>query len=203
MSESETEQLMDAVRKQVEYYFSKENLQSDAYLTSHMDANMTVAIATVMKVDFDIDEAAAEQHSIPCYCVGANLYAAEISSIYPESGINLNLITYTCFQFAKMKALTQDEALLRKALERSTINIVDDRIKPNIKAAGRSTIILREIPSDTAESEVREIFAFEGCKQISSMRSDIGDTWCVLKWRMFPLGTKYVSHFCWNIRCSC
>lgn len=78
-----------------------------------------------------------------------------------------------------MKALTQDEALLRKALERSTINIIDDRIKPNIKAAGRSTIILREIPSDTAEAEVREIFAFEGCKPISSMRSDIGDTWCV------------------------
>lgn len=78
-----------------------------------------------------------------------------------------------------MKALTQDEALLRKALERSTINIVDDRIKPNIKAAGRSTIILREIPSDTAEAEVREIFAFEGCKQIISMRSDIGDTWWV------------------------
>ena len=50
MTEVETEQLMDAVRKQVEYYFSKENLQSDAYLTSHMDANMTVAIATVMKV---------------------------------------------------------------------------------------------------------------------------------------------------------
>lgn len=79
-----------------------------------------------------------------------------------------------------MKALTQDEALLRKALERSTINIIDDRIKPNIKAAGRSTIILREIPSDTAEAEVREIFAFEGCKPISSMRSDIGDTWCVV-----------------------
>lgn len=50
MNEAETEQLMDAVRKQVEYYFSKENLQSDAYLTSHMDANMTVSIAIVMKV---------------------------------------------------------------------------------------------------------------------------------------------------------
>ena len=50
MTEAETEALMDAVRRQVEYYFSKENLQSDAYLTSHMDANMTVAIATVMKV---------------------------------------------------------------------------------------------------------------------------------------------------------
>lgn len=76
-----------------------------------------------------------------------------------------------------MKALTQDESLLRRALETSTITIVDDRIKANIKAAGRFTIILREIPSDTTEVEVREIFAFEGCKQITSMRSDIGDTW--------------------------
>lgn len=43
-------QLLEAVKKQVEYYFSKENLQSDAYLTSQMDAQMTVPIAVVMKV---------------------------------------------------------------------------------------------------------------------------------------------------------
>ena len=34
----------------MEYYFSKENLQSDVYLTSQMDAQMTVPIAVVMKV---------------------------------------------------------------------------------------------------------------------------------------------------------
>jgi hypothetical protein len=44
------EQLNEAIRKQVEYYFSKENLQSDAYLTSQMDASMSVPIAVVMKV---------------------------------------------------------------------------------------------------------------------------------------------------------
>lgn len=43
-------QLLEAVRKQVEYYFSKENLQSDVYLTSQMDAQMTVPISVVMKV---------------------------------------------------------------------------------------------------------------------------------------------------------
>ena len=100
-------------------------------------------------------------------------------STHIPSNITFHYFFVFSVQFAKMKALTQDEALLRKALERSTINIIDDRIKPNIKAAGRSTIILREIPSDTAESEVREIFEFEGCKLISSMRSDIGDTWYV------------------------
>ena len=42
-------ELVEAVRRQVEYYFSKENLQSDAYLTSQMDASMSVPIAVVMK----------------------------------------------------------------------------------------------------------------------------------------------------------
>lgn len=44
------QQLIEAVRKQVEYYFSKENLQSDPYLTSQMDASMSVPISVVMKV---------------------------------------------------------------------------------------------------------------------------------------------------------
>lgn len=44
------EELLEAVKNQVEYYFSKENLQSDAFLTSQMDAQMTVPIAVVMKV---------------------------------------------------------------------------------------------------------------------------------------------------------
>ena len=130
-SKMDQHQLLEAVRKQVEYYFSKENLQNDAYLTSQMDANMTVPLQVVLK-------------------------------------------------FAKMKALTEDESVLRKALETSNLTVIDDRIKANIKAVGRSTIILREIPSDVTEAEVKEIFNFDGCKTISSMRSDIGDTWFVM-----------------------
>lgn len=76
-----------------------------------------------------------------------------------------------------MKALTQDEEVLRQALENSNITIVDNKIKANIKSTGRSTIILREIPSDAALDEVKEIFNYTGSKPINSIRSDIGDTW--------------------------
>lgn len=122
--------MVEAVRKQIEYYFSKENLQSDVYLTSQMDAQMSVPIPVVMK-------------------------------------------------FAKLKALTQDEGIVRQALKDSTaVQIVENRIKPIIKAgSGRSTLILREIPSDAPEEEVREIFNYTGCKPIISIRSEIGDTW--------------------------
>eukprot|EP01035_Chromulina_nebulosa_P028390 gene28390-37476_t len=125
-------QLLDLVRKQVEYYFSKENLASDSFLVHHMDASMSVPISVIMK-------------------------------------------------FPKIKSLTQDEAIVRQALENSasSVSIVDNRLKANVKNSSRSTIILREIPSDTPVDEVKEIFNYDGCKPISSLRSEIGDSWFV------------------------
>ena len=180
----------------MEYYFSKENLQSDAYLTSQMDANMSVPISVVMKVSH------VQKRSFVLYCRFATaailmlkvmmLWSASIlifiilTSLPFANTTQLHYVnilyflrrcTITDNQFAKMKALTQDEEVLRKALENSTVSLIDNRIKANIKATGRSTIILREIPADTPEEEVRAIFAFDGCKPIVSMRSDIGDTW--------------------------
>jgi hypothetical protein len=55
--------------------------------------------------------------------------------------------------------------------------VENNRLKGNIKNSGRSTIILREIPSDTPMEEVREIFNYDGCKPICSLRSEIGDSW--------------------------
>lgn len=76
-----------------------------------------------------------------------------------------------------MKSLTSDEAVVRSALEASSVVcITSDRIKSSTKS-GRTTIILREIPSDASEEEVRAIFGYDGCKTISSIHSDIGDTW--------------------------
>jgi hypothetical protein len=43
-------QLVEQVKNQVEYYFSKENLLVDPFLTSQMDAQMCVPISIVMKV---------------------------------------------------------------------------------------------------------------------------------------------------------
>lgn len=143
-------ELINKVRSQIKYYFSKENLQQDAFLMSQMDSNMSVPISVIMQVTFK------------------------------------DLFTFACFllvrcavQFAKLKTLTQNESLVISALENSTLSIVDGRIKSNVKSGGRSTIILREIPSDCPEEEVREIFTYEGCRPIASMRSDIGDTWFV------------------------
>lgn len=99
-------------------------------------------------------------------------------------------------KFAKMKALTTDEAVVRRAVQESSLTLVNNRIKANIKASSRSTIILRDVPANTPEEEVRDIFNYDGARPIVSLRSDIEDTWYVLKlsvmfWR--PSAHLYVS----------
>ena len=49
---TDPELLKEAVRKQVEFYFSKDNLQTDAYLVKLMDENLSVPISAIMKVIF-------------------------------------------------------------------------------------------------------------------------------------------------------
>eukprot|EP00639_Heterosigma_akashiwo_P038020 CAMPEP_0194709712 /NCGR_PEP_ID=MMETSP0296-20130528/2457_1 /TAXON_ID=39354 /ORGANISM="Heterosigma akashiwo, Strain CCMP2393" /LENGTH=448 /DNA_ID=CAMNT_0039607127 /DNA_START=368 /DNA_END=1714 /DNA_ORIENTATION=+ len=82
-------------------------------------------------------------------------------------------------EFAKIRALTREPDVIRAALEGSKVCIVtEDAIKPNFKTE-RNTIILREIPSNTPEEKVREIFTGEGMAPITNIRSDVGDTWFV------------------------
>lgn len=124
--------MSEQIKKQIEYYFSKENLSNDTFLQSQMDAQFSVPLSIIIK-------------------------------------------------FPKVKALCQDELAIRQALEGSTVvSIVDNnRLKAIIKPVGRNTIILREIPSNAAVEEVKEIFNYEGCSSITSIRSEIGDTWFV------------------------
>ncbi|TDH65022.1 hypothetical protein CCR75_008424 [Bremia lactucae] len=123
-------ELKEAIKHQVEFYFSQSNLSNDAYLVSHMNSQMYVPVEVIIN-------------------------------------------------FAKIKQLTDNTALLVESVQDSTVCSLSsskDAIKPNIKSE-RTTIILREIPSSTELQKVEAIF--EGCGKAISVRSDVGDTWFV------------------------
>lgn len=127
-----TSELLESIKRQMEFYFSNENLANDTYLNGQMDSNKSVAISVVMK-------------------------------------------------FAKMKQLTTDENMVIQALKDSNVCVVENgRIRGLLKAAMKSTLILRDIPSDAHEEKVKELFKFPGCAPIVGIRSDIGDTWFIL-----------------------
>ncbi|EWM23576.1 la-related protein 4b, partial [Nannochloropsis gaditana] len=60
-----------------------------------------------------------------------------------------------------------------------TLNEEQSSVRPNIHVP-RTTVILREISSETPEEEIRsQLLGWEGCPEIKSLRKDVGDTWFV------------------------
>jgi len=128
----EGEALKDAIKKQVEYYFSRENLCQDAFLVGKMDAQHFVDVAIIA-------------------------------------------------DFKMVKLLTTDTDLILSCVAGSDKVIVDaanKKMKP-VAVNARTTLILRNIPSDAAETEVRALITGDKWPKIVSLRSDVGDNWFV------------------------
>ncbi|RLN89429.1 hypothetical protein BBJ28_00001223 [Nothophytophthora sp. Chile5] len=156
-------ELKEAIKRQVEFYFSPGNLTNDAYLVSQMNSQMYAG------------------NGLLC-CVGDCKSAESILTHGWTNGL-ARACRYVpveiIINFSKIKQLTDNTDLLIEAIRGSTVcslNATNDAIKPNIKSE-RTTIILREIPSATQPADVEAIF--EGCGKVVNVRSDVGDTWFV------------------------
>jgi hypothetical protein len=126
-------ELVESLRGQIEHYFSRENLQTDQFLVSQMNAQFFVPLPTVAR-------------------------------------------------FPRVRALTSDMKLIVEALEGSPLVELDPTktmVRPNVHSE-RNTIILREVPADTSEEELRTLFAgVEDCALPLSVREDAGSIWLV------------------------
>jgi hypothetical protein len=84
--------------------------------------------------------------------------------------------------FKKLKLLSSDLSVIREALRSSRLVELDadeSRVKPRGRPQ-RNTIILREMPADTQEAEVRALFSGADGPAVSQVRAEVGDNWFVV-----------------------
>ncbi|KAK9701905.1 hypothetical protein K7432_011513 [Basidiobolus ranarum] len=126
------QQLRESLKKQVEFYFTREKLASDAFLVSQMNSELFVPIAII--ADFKL-----------------------------------------------IKAMTTDMNTLVEALKESTQLTVDStgtKVKPNFTVQ-RNTIVLRDIPPDVPQEDIKGIFYGDEKPTIKSANPDFGNTWFI------------------------
>lgn len=83
--------------------------------------------------------------------------------------------------FKRVMALSTDSKVVVEAMKQCSnikLNAEETMVAPNLKSK-RNTLILRDIPADTPEEEIRGIFSAEGCASVVSVKADVGDTWFV------------------------
>ncbi|CEO99507.1 hypothetical protein PBRA_007240 [Plasmodiophora brassicae] len=121
------------VQTQIEFYFSQQNLATDAYLRSQMDDSQYVDLAVIA-------------------------------------------------DFKKVKRFTDDMDDIIASIRRSKLLELDatgTKVRAAMKPAERTTIILRDIPSDTPRDDILSLFDNDACGKVLSLHDDIGDTWFV------------------------
>lgn len=126
------EERLIALKRQVEYYFSRKNLMQDSYLLSKMDSDHFVDLSVIA-------------------------------------------------EFKMIKQLTSDLEMIISSVKDSD-KVVIDEAKKRIKPAAtteRTTLILRNIPSNAAEESVRELLSSVNIPAFLAIRSDVGDNWFV------------------------
>lgn len=125
------QELLAALKKQIEYYFSRENLSNDSYLVSLMDDSGYVSLERI-----------------------------------------------ACFH--KVLALSNNMDDILEALKDSEVVVVDqesNRVRPAITFE-RKTIILRDVPKETTEEEIRSLF--KGMGEVESAKMEFEGTWFVV-----------------------
>ncbi|KNC47470.1 uncharacterized protein AMSG_02487 [Thecamonas trahens ATCC 50062] len=126
------DEVMTKLQKQIDFYFSRENLASDKYLVSHMSSEMFV----------DVDIIAA---------------------------------------FKKVKSLTTDRATLLQAMRASDAVVLSEdetKVKPVFELK-RNTIIIRELPEDVTEAQVKAIFDDPAAGKVVSVQAEAQNHWYV------------------------
>ncbi len=127
------EELKQSLTRQLEYYFSRENLARDAYLVSIASCFLRVETIQLL-IDF---------------------FHLQNSQMDPDQFVDIATIA----NFNQVKRLTNDINLVTLVLKESSnvqVDLQGKKVRPN---HARSTVILREIPNNTSREEIEVIIS--------------------------------------------
>ena len=143
--------LRDKLKKQLEYYFSPENLMRDSYLVSQMDSEQYVPISTiasfeqVKKLTQDIDLVVDVLKGKSCYD--------------DTSWTSLIFVSFS--------------------IESTVVQVDETAKKVRPLKDKNSILILREIDVGTPDQEIQQLFSGQNCPKFVSVEFVMNGTWYI------------------------
>lgn len=175
------EEVVNALRVQLEYYFSFENLSKDTFLCSIMSSSRT-----------EMEQRSGTQHGRHAPIVMLARFG-KVKKIVNNFDTIIDL-----HQYLKLAALASDhlevvpingsQLLAIGPKSGSPLPYESDFQKADLppaveveplKHTDRNTIILREMPASTTQLQVQDIFSWESCPIVKSVHADVGYCWFV------------------------
>ena len=199
--------------RQLEYYFSERNLSKDTYLQTLRTLNDGCVPATILAdfakvrtilcvrgVGIDDDGGHESRLHAVLQAVSEHTDLLQIRSIETSTGKIVTddtpssaptILAVGTLDHQPLRLLPASDAASSAATgspvtSSTTTSSSSSSSTTTTTTTTTTTIILRDVPPDTTEDDVRELFQFDDCPAIESLRPDVAHCWYVRTIEMFP-----------------
>jgi hypothetical protein len=210
--------VLTQLAKQLEYYFSQQNLANDPYLQTLRDLNdgcapvSILAYFTKVKLLLPMADDDVRIHAI---LQAATQYSEllRVLSIDTSTGHVATDLTPSSAKTILAVGPVGQEPLSSS----SSVTTASARAAPSSSPPLPSTIILRDVLPDVTEKQVRELFELlQECPTVTSIHMDVGNCWyvslsypfcalsrCKISFKCHHHRTKKVTTYSLLLSCSC
>lgn len=173
--------VLSVLAKQLEYYFSDQNLRRDTYLSTLRELNDGCVPATILGNFSKVQALVGSDVAYYAVLRAARDYSAElvVAHVDKDSGkqvpeeeeeVTSQNNTLLCVGTKTRQPISSLKATTKEFLPAVAVT-------PPLTAALQTTIILRDVPTAATEATVRQCFDFDACPSIVSVHEDVAHCW--------------------------
>jgi hypothetical protein len=170
---------LQLLARQLEYYFSTTNLSRDTYLSTLRDLNDSYVPVSIIANFGKVQALAAYESALDAVVAAATDYSELLEIVeLGEDGkkINREENKDETARILAVGSITQNPIPM-SSITKSAPPSNNASPAPNPEQSVQNTIILREVAKNANEEILRNLFVFEGCPSIESIREDLHNCW--------------------------
>jgi hypothetical protein len=178
---------LQLLARQLEYYFSTANLSRDTYLSTLRDLNDSYVPVSIIANFGKVQALAAYESALDAVVAAATDYSELLEIVeLGEDGkkINREENKDETARILAVGSITQNPIPMssipkteKPKRTKSAPPSNNASPAPNPEQSVQNTIILREVAKNANEEILRNLFVFEGCPSIESIREDLHNCW--------------------------
>jgi len=186
-NETETDLSEDVLRKlsrQLEYYFSTENLSKDTYVRTLRELNDGYVPATILANFGKVRSLLQQRHDIKAVVKAASDFSSHLEVVHVDKESSEKVLevegrqTILAIGPKDSKPIDMPQSIRKQQQQQPTSATVNPSSTPSSDSL-QNTVILREVPHDVTEDDIRKLFDFEKCPPIQFVREDVASCWFV------------------------
>lgn len=173
-----SDDILRQLSKQLEYYFSVENLSKDTYLQTLRELNDGYVPASILANFAKVRSLLENRLDAEAVVKAAADFSSYLEVVHVDKDSNKKVVETKDLQ--TILAVGPKDS---KPIE--IVSSIDKQLAPvasNTSPAAntiQNTVILREVGSGVTEDDIRELFNFEKCPSIQVVRQDVANCWFV------------------------